>query len=325
MRGFASILSVLAVAALTIASAEVRGQSATVAGTVREVGTREALPNTDVFIEGSSLGTLTNLDGRFVLLSAPDGPFTLVIRRIGYSEARLDLVGADVGEPVQVELRVIPLAMDSLVVSLTAHEIVRLEPSPSKVSIAPEQLRLLPNIGEVDIFRSLQLLPGVSGTNEGSSGLFVRGGTPDQNLVLLDGMTVYHVDHFFGFFSAFNANAIKDVQVWKGGFPARFGGRTSSVVQLTGKAGDPESYHVSLNANLLSGGAVVEVPLRGRGSIVLTGRRSYTDLIRSGLYEKIFNTLSGDAGAEPATQAPAGFAAGGVVLWGSLGTATLWL
>ena len=108
----------------------------------------------------------------------------------------------------------------------------------SDIRVSPADLKSLPGFGEVDIFRSLQLLPGISGTNESSSGLYVRGGTPDQNLVLLDGMTVYNVDHFFGFFSAFNADAIKDIQMFKGGFPAKYGGRISSVVDLTGKTGD---------------------------------------------------------------------------------------
>ena len=105
----------------------------------------------------------------------------------------------------------------------------------SRLSVTPAQLAYLPSFGEKDVFRSLQLLPGISGSQENSSGLFVRGGTPDQNLILFDGFTVYHVDHLFGFFSAFNSNAIKDVQLYKGGFDAKFGGRLSSVVELTGK------------------------------------------------------------------------------------------
>ena len=101
----------------------------------------------------------------------------------------------------------------------------------SEIVLAPAQLRTMPNIGEVDVFRSLQLLPGISGVSDGSSGLYVQGGTPDQNLVLFDGMTVYPVDHFFGLFSAFNDDAIKDIQVYRAGFPAKYGGRLASVVE----------------------------------------------------------------------------------------------
>ena len=108
----------------------------------------------------------------------------------------------------------------------------------SQISLRPAQIDILPNLGEKDIFRTLQLMPGVSSGNETSSGLHVRGGTPDQNLIILDGFTVYHVDHFYGFLSAFNADAIKDVQLYKGGFESKYGGKISSVMELTGKTGN---------------------------------------------------------------------------------------
>ena len=98
--------------------------------------------------------------------------------------------------------------------------------------MSPAKVATLPSLGEKDIFRSFQLLPGISGSNESSAGLYVRGGTPDQNLILYDGFTVYHVDHLFGMFSAFNSNAIKDVKLFKGGIPARYGGRVSSVLEV---------------------------------------------------------------------------------------------
>ena len=175
----------------------------------------------------------------------------------------------------------------------------------SQVTIAPEQLDALPSLGEADIFRSLQLLPGVSGTNDATSGLFVRGGTPDENLVLLDGMTVYHVDHFFGVFSAFNADAIKDVQLFKSAYPARFGGRTSSVVNMIGRAGDPQAFRMSAGANLLSGRTTVEVPLGDQAALMVSARRSYTDVIQSGLFDNLFGTLT-DADEAATPQQPAG-------------------
>ena len=118
----------------------------------------------------------------------------------------------------------------------------------------------MPSIGEVDIFRSLQLLPGVSATQESSSGLYIRGGQPQENLVLLDGIKVYNVDHFFGFFSAFNANAIKSVDLYKGAFPSKYGGRLSSVIDLTGKVGSFNEIKGNLNVNLLSASGSIEIP-----------------------------------------------------------------
>jgi hypothetical protein len=164
---------------------------------------------------------------------------------------------------------------------------------PAQVRLSPRQVAALPAVGEVDIFRALQLLPGISGVNDGSSGLYVRGGTPDQNLVLFDGMTIYHVDHFFGFISAFNNEAVKDVRVFKGGFPAKFGGRTSSIVELTGKSGSFNHFQAGAGLNLLSGNAIVQAPLAGRGAWLLSMRRSYTDFIQSNLYNEIYNSITG--------------------------------
>ena len=154
----------------------------------------------------------------------------------------------------------------------------------------------------MDILRTLQLLPGISGVGDGKAGLYIRGGTPDQNMVILDGMTVYHADHFFGMFSAFNAEAIKDVQVYKGGFPAKYGGRLSSVVDLTGKAGG-DNRQMSLGINLLSTNFSFETPFWGeRGSWLISARRSYTDILQSPLYNSIYEFVTGDestTGSDP--------------------------
>ena len=149
----------------------------------------------------------------------------------------------------------------------------------------------MPRLGEEDIFRSLQLLPGISSINDASSGLYIRGGTPQQNLILFDGMTIYHLDHLFGFFSAFNSNAVKDIRIFKGGFPAKYGGRTSGVIEMTGKTGDIEKIRGGIGLNLLSGQAYMTVPLNGKGSILVSARRSYANLISSPLYDNILNLL----------------------------------
>ena len=104
-----------------------------------------------------------------------------------------------------------------------------------QLAFSPRHIASLPNIGETDIFRSLQLLPGIQMGNTGFAGLYIRGGTPDQNQIILDGMSIYQVDHFFGFFSAINSNIVKDVQVYKGGFPAKYGGRIASIIDINRK------------------------------------------------------------------------------------------
>ena len=186
--------------------------------------------------------------------------------------------------------------LDEVVISLdSGREIMKMNKNVSQISLSPKKLATIPNLGEKDIFRALQLIPEVSGTNESSSGLYIRGGTPDQNLVLLDGFTVYHVDHFYGFFSAFNSDVIKDIQLFKGGFPAEYGGRISSVMDLTGKTGNSNKFSLSGSLSLLSANATVEIPVGKKANLLISGRRSYTDILKSGLYNNIFD-LYNDSG-----------------------------
>ena len=263
-----------------------------ISGVVKSEENQERLPFADIIIKGTSEGTSTNVDGYFSLIDVPEEALTLQVLYVGYTAIDVP-IAAGTTDLKDVEIKLSSgVILDEIVVSGKSFKVMNASEGVSKVQISPAQLALLPNVGEVDIFRSLQLLPGVSGSNESSSGLFVRGGTPDQNLVLLDGMTVYNVDHFFGFFSAFNADAIKDVQLYKGAFPAKYGGRLSSVVDLTGKTGDPNKFHASAGINLLNGRASVQIPLFKKGSLTFSGRRSYTDLIRSDLYNKIFGVFT---------------------------------
>ena len=253
----------------------------------------------------------------------PADSLTLQISYLGYVPYELRLLPSDITGPIDIRLQPIDTELDEVTVISEKYTIMKTAERISQITISPRELEALPSLGEVDIFRSLQLMPGVSGTNEGSSGLYVRGGTPDQNLVLLDGMTIYHVDHFFGFFSAFNADAIKDVQLYKGGYPARFGGRTSSVVELTGKSGDASNLRIGAGLNLLSASSVIEIPLYGKGSILFSARRSYTDVIRSGLYNNIFDLFSDDDN-NGGVQAPGGggpFGGGGGPAGGQFGNA----
>ena len=200
----------------------------------------------------------------------------------------------DPGRPLTIELEPVSIAMDEVTVTADSYAIWKDAEEISQITLSPKQIAVLPSLGEIDVFRSLQLLPGISASNDGSSGLYVRGGTPDQNLVLYDGMRVYHVDHFFGFFSAFNADAIKDIQVYKGGFGAEYGGRLSSVLELTGKSGNMSETSVGLGANLLSVNGYLEVPLFDKGSFLLAARRSYSDVIESALFNSLYDELASD-------------------------------
>ncbi|MEM1124675.1 MAG: carboxypeptidase-like regulatory domain-containing protein, partial [Bacteroidota bacterium] len=210
-------------------------------GVIKDATTGETLPFAEILIGGTTNGSTTNLDGYFTLFKVPNDTVTLELHYLGYQTAFYQLDPEQALENILLKMEPIGTQLDEvIVVAQKEEQLLKASSGVSKISVAPAQLAALPSLGEKDIFRSLQLLPGVSGSNESSSGLYVRGGTLDQNLVLFDGFTVYHVDHLYGFYSAFNANAIKDVQLYKGGFEAKFGGRLSSVVEITGKDGNAE-------------------------------------------------------------------------------------
>ncbi len=259
-----------------------------IGGVVKEKSTGEALPYATVFIEGTNNGTITNADGYFTLFNLPEGIFSITANFLGYKKNSLKVNSKDNDEFLIIELEEDTKQLEEVVIR-GKQSMMKVSENVSQVNISPKQLTSLPSLGEKDIFRSMQLLPGISGSNEASSGLYVRGGTPDQNLVLFDGMTVYHVDHFYGFFSAFNANAIKDVQLYKGGFEPKFGGRTSSVVEITGKTGNENNFNIGGGISSISANAFVEIPLKKKGSILFAARRSFSEIIKSGLYNDIFD------------------------------------
>ena len=226
----------------------------TLKGIIKDKDSGETLPFANVIVKGTNKGASTNVDGYFTIFNVPSDTSVLVIQYIGYRTKYFRLHPEMNKSNLVVEISNMTNQLSEIIVVSEAEEqTMNASTGVSQISVSPMQLNYLPSFGEKDIFRSLQLLPGISGSNESSSGLYVRGGTPDQNLVLFDGMTVYNVDHFFGFFSAFNADAVKDVQLFKGAFPAKYGGRLSGVVDLTGKTGNPDKFNILNFIILLSG------------------------------------------------------------------------
>ncbi|MFT6809023.1 MAG: ferric enterobactin receptor [Saprospiraceae bacterium] len=279
-------------------------QNVTLSGSIKDRVTGETLPFANVLVQGTTTGTSANVDGFFSLFNVPSDTALLEVSYMGYLS---DLVRLNPDMNIEnFELTLDPggVHLDEITIAaVNADEMMKASSGVSKIGLTPEIASILPSYGEKDIFRSLQLLPGVSGTNESSSGLVVRGGTPDQNLILFDGFTVYHVDHLFGFFSAFNANAIKDVQLYKGGFEAKYGGRLSSVVDITGKDGNTNEFNMGIGASLLSVNGFVESPFaNGKGSFIVTGRRSF----QSNFYSNIFDSFTDIGGGSEDQPAPTG-------------------
>lgn len=262
----------------------------TVNGIVKDEMSGEVLPYAKVKIRGTNNGTYTNVDGYFTLFEVPSDTSVLEVRYIGYQTQIFYLNPEVVKDIVQIDLNSEVQNVDEVVVVGQSKQGLDMSEGISTIKLTPKQISDLPSLGEKDIFRSFQLMPGVSGSNEASAGLYVRGGTPDQNLILYDGFTVYHQEHLFGMFSAFNSNAVKDVQLYKGGFESKFGGRLSSVMEIAGKTGNENEFNVGGDVSLLSANAFVEIPLNGKGSIFLAGRRSY----RSPLYNMFFDAFSND-------------------------------
>jgi ferric enterobactin receptor len=284
----------------------------TLTGVVRDSATGEVLPNARVGVQSSPRVVITNADGRFTLLGVPAAPQQLRVQYIGYRTVTLPVRADSALRPLEVRLAKVVVRLSGVRATAATEEnptVVAIGRDISVQSISTAQVEAMPSVGEADVFRALQMLPSVAGAGNGGASLSVRGGKPDQNLVLLDGINVYYVDHFFGLFSAFNTDALKDIQLYAGGYPARYGGRISSVIDLTGKAGDERRFRASGGASLLSARGVVEVPL-GRGSLLLSGRRSYTDVIKSGLYNRLFDFARAGSSTTGQPQGPGGFGPG---------------
>ncbi|WP_343605737.1 TonB-dependent receptor [Fluviicola sp.] len=264
----------------------------TLTGIVKDRSTGEALPFSTIQIKGTQKGGSSNADGYYTIQQVPSDTVTLIVSYVGFEKTEVFLSPAINKKHFVIEL--VPTTQELQTVTITGIRqdvVLSKREDVSVIKMTPKKLEQLPNLGERDVMRSFQLMPGVSASNESSSGLYVRGGTPDQNLVLYDGFTVYHVDHLYGFFSAFNSNALKDVQLYKGGFESRFGGRLSSVTEITGKEGNQKKFNMGGDFSLLSMNVFAEIPVGKKFSSVIAFRRSYKGPIYDKIFEK-FNTSS---------------------------------
>ena len=269
-RGLCSLLAMLALAMAAPAWAQGR---ASVSGYVRDVTSGETLLLANVRVEGTEIGAATNNSGYYTIVGLAPGSYTLTASYIGYLVERLQVeLGA--GEQLRLDIELSPEDYELEEVTVTAQEREAYEARKVGVQqIQTQLIRSLPTVLQPDVFRSLQLLPGVKAASDYSTGLYIRGGGPDQTLILLDQTTIYNPTHFFGFFSTFNPDAIKDVRLYKGGFPAEYGGRLGSVVDIYNRDGNRRDFEAGLSLGLLSSRAIVEGPHK-RGSYMLAVRRS---------------------------------------------------
>lgn len=252
----------------------------TISGTIKDISNGETLFGASVFLEGTTIGGVTNEYG-FYSITAPEGNYILAISYLGYAEIREEFM-LNSNQKMNFEIKEITTKLIEIVVTAEEPEMALLrKPQMSVSQLNIKTVKQMPMVlGEVDVLKSIQLLPGVTNNGEGSSGFNVRGGAVDQNLVLLDEAIIYNTSHLLGFFSVFNADAIKDMKLYKGGIPARFGGRTSSVLDIRQKDGNSKNFALTGGIGIISSRLAAEGPLFGdKGSFLIAGRGSYAHLL----------------------------------------------
>ena len=250
----------------------------TISGTVREAASNETLIGVTIVVPELSTGATTNEYG-FYSLTLPEGEYTLFTSYLGFQKIQKTIV-LNGNMSLDFELTEQAEQLEEVVVTENVEELDLRTPQMSVNGLQVKTIKQIPVVlGEADVVKSLLLLPGVTNAGEGSSGFNVRGGAVDQNLILLDEATIFNSSHLFGFFSVFNPDAIKDVKLFKGGIPARYGGRVSSVLEIFQKEGNGKEFKINGGIGAVSSRLLVEGPItKNRTAFLLGGRASYAHL-----------------------------------------------
>lgn len=273
MRKYLQFLLIIAITTISYSQEKV-----TLSGNVSDAKNNETLIGVSVVIPILKIGTFTNEYG-FYSLTIPKGTYEIEISSIGY-ETQTITINLEENTKQNISLSESTQQLDEIVITDNPYKTNIRKPEMSVNKIAISTIKQMPVVlGEVDILKSITTLPGVTNAGEGQSGFNVRGGAADQNLILLDEATVYNSSHLFGFFSVFNADAIKDLKLYKGGIPARFGGRAASVLDIYQKEGNSNNFNLSGGIGLISSRIMAEGPIvKEKGSFLVAGRSSYAHL-----------------------------------------------
>lgn len=248
-------------------------------GYVKDAASGETLIGANIYIAEAQIGISTNAYG-FYSISIPTGSYSVKVTYLGYNMFQQTVNLID-NRSLNIDLQPEGREIEEVVVSDERKDENVQGTQMGTISLSTEKIKKLPVMfGESDILKAIQLLPGVQSAGEGNSGFYVRGGGPDQNLVLLDDAVVYNTGHLFGFFSIFNSDAIKNTTLIKGGMPANYGGRLSSVVDVSMKDGNMKEYHGEGGLGLIASRLTLEGPIvKDKASFMVSGRRTYIDLI----------------------------------------------
>jgi len=276
-----SIHKFILVTLLVVTTGFIYGQSDknTINGYIRDADNGETLIGANIYVPNLNVGTTSNEYG-FYSLSIEPGDYDITFSYLGF-ETQTITINLSQNQSLDIELALESAQLSEVVVSAKAKNanVSDLEMSVNTLDI--QTIQKLPTLlGEVEILRSIQLLPGVSTVGEGAAGFNVRGGSIDQNLVILDEAPVYNSSHLFGFFSVFNPDAVKDVKLYKGGIPSRFGGRLSSILDVRMKEGNNKKLEVNGGVGAIFSRLSIEAPIvKDKASFILAGRRSYIDIL----------------------------------------------
>ncbi|WP_143960789.1 TonB-dependent receptor [Litoribacter populi] len=262
---------------LTLFATASFAQKITLNGTVKDKETGENLIGVNVFDKNTQRGAVSNNYG-FYSYTSQGGEVEILFSYVGYKPY---ILKQNLTEDITLNVELTPASLSEFVVEGSREELIQENTQMGSINVPLRQIKDMPALfGEVDVLKVLQLLPGVQSGTEGASGMYVRGGGPDQNLILLDGTPVYNATHLFGFFSVFNADALNNVELIKGGFPARFGGRLSSVIDISMKEGNMKEFHGEGSIGLIASKLTLEGPIvKDKTSFLVSARRTYIDLL----------------------------------------------
>jgi len=295
---FSSILLLLLFICLLKINLFAQAATASISGFVFDQASKETIIGANVYLKEKPLGSSSNQSGYYIITDVPSGNYTLICNYMGY-RTFLKKIKIKSAEKKRLNIFLNEQILNSQTIVVQADSLrtaERLFRKPiSKIVLTPMEIKKIPQVAEADLLRSLQSLPGILPVSDFSSALYVRGGTPDQNLYMIDGADVYNPEHAFGLFSTFNTDAIKHVDFSKGGFGAHYGGRLSSIMDVTYLDGNRRHFEGTASVSLLAAKTTLQMPLGKHGSIMASVRRTYFDKTIAKFIDNIPNYYFYDA------------------------------
>ncbi len=264
--------------ALLFTFIQLNAQSGIISGFISDSSSAEALIGANVILQETGQGMATDINGYYIIQDIAPGDYVLMVSYVGFKLKKEKLKISD-GQSIKLDISLSEDVVELTQIEVTAEQIQRKSNiQPSKINLSPRMMKAAPALAEPDSFRTIQALPGVLTTSEFSTGLVIRGGNTDQNLILLDGVTVYNPSHLGGIFSNFIVDGVKEAELIKGAYNAEYGGRLSAVLNIISREGNQKKFEGKANLSLLSAQATIEGPFY-KGAWVFSGRRTYFDKI----------------------------------------------